>query len=730
MKYKATLQELHSAINSLDSPTTLALLNIDETLLDLPETTLSYIARCDHWKRLLNVVASIPQLIEQGRTDYTPLVGFLGHFSSGKSTLINAIMGIGENDQPSYRRASGRNPTDKDITLTTHFNNYQRTRADFLSSIDSVGVVQGPRLPLMENMTLVDTPGLGDDPAEMDAIISFLHLVHVLVLTVDGRRPFADTEKDFTLLDVTVNRLVGVPKIFVITNAVDFLPDRKGDFATDWNQAEADDFWQQTLGRVLADARFSEHRRALMETPHHFVDSIEGFRVQELVDTLTPIVVDEQQRARTDAARAKYVINSTVDSLEYLERYVAERSQHLAELRRDADQRSENTQTAIEDLIADLDRRLSSNLEFLQTGLGNDADLAVPVDHIVTTQTVRQGVDISRTESTIRNALQDVIDERRSRVARHSIENYRKRLKGVQEPYRSNALSVADVRSAIEKTELLRQIRRCARDALRSALAKHQTILTLGLEILERRSERTRVMSVARDIQLDFDRFQQVHDDTVRALIAYITQPNSLELLREHGFVSFDSTGQRIAQPASIDIHSRRDYRRLVGEIEQCKAALKAIYDGATEDLEASEIGNGSPSEEDAAEILAGIIIDESALNPIVEQISTRASVGVDELDVAVDAKIAELVAEITDETRVTGIRVLSIWKARGRILLRLTAVILLFGVVGFVLGYLFPDNLSSVWSSLPKWMIQGAISSTLTSLVLSVFFFVLIWVY
>ena len=400
MKYKTTLQELYAATNELNRPTTLALLNIDETLLDLPETTLSYIARCDHWKRLLHVVASIPHLIEQGSTAYTPLVGFLGHFSSGKSTLINAIMRIDRNEYPAYKRESGRNPTDKGVTLTTHFNNYQRTRAEFLSSVGNVDVVQGPRFPLMEHMTLVDTPGLGDDPAEMDTIIRFLHLVHVLVLTVDGRRPFADTEKDFTLLEVAFNQLVGVPKIFAITSAVDFLSNRKGDFDTEWDQAEADAFWQETLGRLLTDPRFANRRKVLTGTAHHFVDSIEGFRIDNLLDTIVPIVLDEEQRSRTDIARAEYVIRSAVDSLKYLEGYVAERSQHLAKLRSDAEQRSENTETAIENLIEDLDRRFSGTLEFLQGHQDRIADLAVPLDQILTIAMITQGIDMSATEST------------------------------------------------------------------------------------------------------------------------------------------------------------------------------------------------------------------------------------------------------------------------------------------------------------------------------------------
>ena len=728
MKYKATLQNLYAAINQLDSPTTLALLNIDERLLGLPETTLSYIARHDHWKRLLDVVASIPHLIEQGSTDYVPLVGFLGHFSSGKSTLINAIMGIKPNEHPPYRRASGRNPTDRDITLTTHFDHYSRTRDQFLSPVDRVGVVQGPPSSLMERMTLVDTPGLGDDPAEMATVVRFLHLVHVLVLTVDGRRPFADTDKDFMLLDIAFNRLSGVPKIFAITSAVDFLGDRKGNFETDWNEAEAAAFWQETLTRLVGDTRFKERRQTLAETPHHFVDSIEDFRISNLLKSIVPVVSDEDQRARTDIARAEYVINVAVDSLSHLEAYVAERSRHLGKLRSDAEERSKNTQTAIDNLIADLTRRLPEIVESLQRDGGGAAELAAPLDQIVTTETVGEGIDMFATESTIRATLQEVIGARRSQVVRRAYENYRKGKSGVRETYRSKALSNDDVADAIAGTELLRQLRRCGRNAYRAAMVRHQATRTLGLEILERHSERMRVTSTARDIQFEFDRFQQRHDDTVKALIAYITQPSSLELLREHGFVGFDESGHRIAEPESIDMTDQEDYLQIVDEIEQCKSSLKTIYDDAAEELKLSEVADRSATNSDTEYEWRDASIDESALKPIIEQIAANASGGLDDLEQAVDSQIEDLIGAFIKAKQITKTRVREIWRARGRIALRLAGVMLLIGATIWTVEKFAPQVVwENLWASLPDWMIQGVVSSIGTSLALGVCVFVLI---
>ena len=96
---------------------------------------------------------------------------------------------------------------------------------------------------------------------------------------------------DLTLLDIAFNRLGGVPKIFSITSAVDFLRDRKGDFETDWNEAEAGAFWQETLTRLVDDIRFKRHGQTLAATPYHFVDSIEGFRISNLLESIVPVVI-------------------------------------------------------------------------------------------------------------------------------------------------------------------------------------------------------------------------------------------------------------------------------------------------------------------------------------------------------------------------------------------------------------------------------------------------------
>lgn len=153
MSYEQALTNLHQSIQDLDSADTLVLLNIDEELLERPSTTLEYVERCRYWKQLREIVGSVPQLLEQSATQSIPLVGFLGHFSSGKSTFINALMEIPHDENPPYKRPTGRHPTDRDITLTTHHNNFAQVIKSTSSLSATVKIVQGPilRIPAKLN---------------------------------------------------------------------------------------------------------------------------------------------------------------------------------------------------------------------------------------------------------------------------------------------------------------------------------------------------------------------------------------------------------------------------------------------------------------------------------------------------------------------------------------------------------------------------------------------------
>ena len=254
-----TLRPLYDAVGTLNNTKSLSILNIDEELLDSPATTLEYLERCRAWTQLRNISKSIPDLLRQSES--VALVGFLGHFSSGKSSLINALLGISADQNPGYKREVGLHPTDTGITLISHRDHAHLIRKSAYTTIDTIDVVHGPALEFLVHATLVDTPGLGNEAAEHETVTRFLHLCHVLVITIDGRRPFADKDKDFQLLDTAFNKLSDVPKIIVVTSAEEFLTSRTADFAISWQADLAKGFLGRSHRKIKEGPKVPESHR-------------------------------------------------------------------------------------------------------------------------------------------------------------------------------------------------------------------------------------------------------------------------------------------------------------------------------------------------------------------------------------------------------------------------------------------------------------------------------------
>ena len=86
-------------------------------------------------------------------------VGFMGHFSTGKSSTINSLLNL-EKDSKNSRRVA-LNPVDQSITLITHDRNRDsllNITKESLVSIRSSFIESD----FLENVVIADTPGTGD----------------------------------------------------------------------------------------------------------------------------------------------------------------------------------------------------------------------------------------------------------------------------------------------------------------------------------------------------------------------------------------------------------------------------------------------------------------------------------------------------------------------------------------------------------------------------------------
>ena len=708
------LGSLHDAVNALNSPDSLLLLNIDEDLLEDPATTLEYVARCRAWIQLRNIAKSIPDLL--GQYDRVALVGFLGHFSSGKSSLINALLEVADNQNPGYKRDVGVHPTDTGITLITHRDHAQVIRKSAYTAIDAVEVVHGPALDFLEHATLVDTPGLGNEAAEHETVARFLHLCHVLVITIDGRRPFADKDKDFELLNTAFNKLGGVPKLLVVTSAEEFLTSRKADFETGWLPEQADAFWVEAVERLGRDSRFQDHLHRFATAPRFFVDSKEGFNIDAVKDALLPIVTDDAQRARIRQAQSEYVLSTAADALQVLLAYISTRSENLNRLLREAQQRADGTATAVEELLESLESSFQAIMKRIEEARQATPSGNFSIEAIVTQQSVNesQGAILGNLEGEIVASLEEQMRKLQEPAWRRTRRYFRAKTRGWFQTKKALDVAVLSERR-FDLTEHRRELSTasisCARVMLQAVNQQLAGAFAGALQHLRNRSEAWEIGSSEHDIELALGKFQRVHDDSIRSFYAYIAAPSSSDLLREHGFVGFDETGNQAIQTDSINAMGSAGFVAISQASESCKQRLRALGSEEPEDLTRTLDDEEARSIEDTA---FGERYCDDVENHVNEACNQKVGAFVDGLVERVD----RFVDRVEEERLVLEGALRRIWKARAILAGRagLVGLVLALCIIG--ISEFAPNKADALVSMLSgnllETVITGAVSTIL----------------
>ena len=716
-----TLRPLYEAVRALDNPESLSILNIDEDLLESPSTTLEYVERCRAWTQLRNIANSIPDLLNQ--SDRIALVGFLGHFSSGKSSLINALLGISTNQNPGYRRDVGLHPTDTRITLITHRDHAQSAKGSAYTATDAVDVVHGPALPFLEHATLVDTPGLGNEEAEHEAVARFLHLCHVLVITIDGRRPFADKDKDFELLDTAFNKLEGVPKLLVVTSAEEFLTSRKASFEKGWQADEAAIFWNEAVERLRTDPRFRDHIDRFQNAPRFFVDSKEGFRVQQVKDALFPIVVDDAHRSRIRRAQGRYVLDTAADALRVLLEYISTRSANLNRLAGEAQRRAEGTAIAVEDLLQSLERSFATIRQRLQESRQGVPTSAFSVEATATAQTINesQGPALRAVEDGIRETLERQLREIRNATWNRARRHYMARTRAwFPTAGGLDAATLLDPHFNVKagETEIRTAAMKCAQGILRVVNGQLAATAASSMQHLRRAPEAWDIGTRAHDVESALERFERLHDDSVTSFYAYVSAPSSRDLLREHGFVGFGESGEQAVRPEPIHARRCRGYAAISRTAETCKERLRDIRREEPE-------GIYPPLGEDEAWSVEESVFDDEYSAHVVSRVNTICRQRIEEFDSHLAQRVDHLVEEMNEErTRVASSR-MQIWRARATLAVRFVLVASALAVLVLAFSWIAPTQFESllllVSGRLLEAILVGLFSTVLGQAILSI---------
>ncbi|KAM3090725.1 hypothetical protein ACKFKF_34355 [Phormidesmis sp. 146-12] len=247
--------------------------SISKEALDLD----SNIETIKNQELLSHLKRSLVQYTERGKN--LIYIGFMGHFSAGKSSTINSLLCLTEESEEA--RKVGLNPVDKAITLITHNENrdviFGNTR-EGLVTIRSSFIDK----EFLRDIVIADTPGAGDPGLAKEVAKNFLPICDLIVYFLSAAVPLDDA--DTPLLSEKDSHLAFVPMQIVVTRADEFKLDHDTSFShNNFDKRRANSFLSELCQRVNQLFKNSSHIDAQSVL---LIDNKSQFNIEVLRQTL------------------------------------------------------------------------------------------------------------------------------------------------------------------------------------------------------------------------------------------------------------------------------------------------------------------------------------------------------------------------------------------------------------------------------------------------------------
>ena len=229
------------------------------------EKRTDHAVKLDELRSLAESISHYGMVVEQKKH-----VGFVGHYSAGKSSTINSLVsGKVQN--------TDLNPTDKLLTLISSETTSKDIRQAIGGDRSGVGsrlVVKASDAPLLTDLILIDTPGSGD-PGVMESIAqNYLPVCDLIVYVISAANPV--DMADLTILRRVAERLNFIPHVFVITRADEFRDDQMSPLTEgNFDQVRFDGFLETLRNRLVNEFKLPEFEKSEFYT----IDNLSRFRI-------------------------------------------------------------------------------------------------------------------------------------------------------------------------------------------------------------------------------------------------------------------------------------------------------------------------------------------------------------------------------------------------------------------------------------------------------------------
>ena len=244
---------------------------------------------------LFRLKQSLIQYVERGKDLF--YVGFMGHFSTGKSSSINSLLSL-EEDSDNSRRV-GLNPVDKSITLISHKDNQDVVFNSTKGGLVSI-VTEYIDNAFLKEIVIADTPGVGDPVLASEITKDFLPICDLIIYFFSATNPLDSS--DVPLLREKQSQLPFIPIKFVVTRADEFRKDSDSPLDIEnFDRFESANFVETLIYRLNG---LLQYEKSVISAQDVFlIDNKAKFNVQELEKLIV-------SRSDTSSAKNKIVLHS------------------------------------------------------------------------------------------------------------------------------------------------------------------------------------------------------------------------------------------------------------------------------------------------------------------------------------------------------------------------------------------------------------------------------------
>ncbi|MCY0970275.1 P-loop NTPase family protein [Chryseobacterium wangxinyae] len=233
-------------------------------------------ASAENKKLLDRLISSLEQYIAKEQN--LVYIGFVGHFSSGKSSTINNVLNIsGGSDE----RPTDLNPTDTNITLITDKSNSAKiihmSKESVYVPVRTITIESN----FLNDLVIADTPGSGDPNIANELIQDFLPICDYIFYFISAANPI--DQADIPLLRQKNQKLPFIPLYFVVTRSDEFkLIGEQPLSEENLNVSKKDNFTGQLMSRLKEFAAAEK----LSEDDFIFIDNRDKYNIDELTEKI------------------------------------------------------------------------------------------------------------------------------------------------------------------------------------------------------------------------------------------------------------------------------------------------------------------------------------------------------------------------------------------------------------------------------------------------------------